>query len=121
MTEHISVTVTQVAVPPRAMTTAILLATRLGADLSPAHCLNIAREHGGDQAMAEALRLRLSLLAMLLTIDPTINAITAKLTSAAIGTVLADFPVQHTPTGLGFDGDSLAAALRFAADPEGLA
>ena len=109
------------AVPVRAMTTAILLATRLGSDTTPEHLMSIAKSHGGGPLIAHALEIRLSLLAMLVGIDPALNSVTAKLGPDEIGSVLARFPVLVREGRLDFDGDALVAALRLAADPEGAA
>lgn len=121
MTQHSLTTLANTKVPARAMTTALMLACRLGEETNPTRLLMLARSHGGDELMAQAIELRLNLLAMLLEIDPGLNIVTAKLQPDHIGAVLAEFPVRVREGSLDFDGDALAAALHLAAEPQGAA
>ena len=119
MTNYALSEISNTCVPPRAMTTALMVACRLGDDTRLTRLLAIAREHGGNILMAQAMDLRLGLLAMLLDVDPNIAVVTAKLSPDQIGTVLAELPVQIRENSLNFDGDTLAAALHLAANPDG--
>jgi len=121
MTNHSLTLLANTPVPARAMTTALMLACRLGEDVRPGRLLMIAQAHGGDDLMAQAIGLRLNLLAMLIGIDPALNTVTAKLEPAQIGAVLAEFPVRVRDDSLEFDGDELVAALRLASEPHGIA
>ena len=108
-------------VPVRVMTAALILASRLGPKTFPALLPMIVKSQAGTHLTAEAIQLRLSLLAMLLAADPAFNAVTAKLEPPQIGAVLAEFPLRVRDGVLDFDGDALAEALRLAAQPEGAA
>jgi hypothetical protein len=119
MTNYALSEIANTCVPPRAMTTALMVACRLGDDTRLTRLLAIAREHGGNILMAQAMDLRLGLLALLLEIDPNIAVVTAKLSPNQIGAVLAELPVQIRENSLDFDGDALAAALHLAANPHG--
>ena len=121
MTQQSLTTLANATVPARAMTTALMLACRLGEGTSLMPLLMIARSHGGDELMAQAIQLRLNLLAMLLEIDPTVELVTAKLQPHQIGAVLAEFPVGVRDGSLDFDGDALASALQLATEPDGAA
>lgn len=61
----------------RTMTTAVVLGQRLAGDLTRAHLLHIAR---GNAAIADALALRLSVLAALIEEEPDIRQVVAALT-----------------------------------------
>lgn len=108
-------------VTPQAMTAAVILASQIGDTVTPGQLLHIARTHGGDELMASALHLRLSLMAMLLRVDPVLMTETSGLSPETIGAVLAAFPIRATPKGIDFDGDALAAALRLETEPQGVA
>ncbi len=121
MTQHSLSTIIEVAVPVAAMSDAIILAHRLGEDVRSTRLLNVARAHGGDALLAQAIELRLGLLAMLLSIDPSTGSLTANLTPTQIAEVLVSIPVQVRTGKLEFDADTLVAALRLTAEPQGTA
>lgn len=121
MTKYALSEIANVSIPPRAMTSALMLACRLGDETKLARLLMIARQHGGNILMAQAMELRLNLLAMLLDVDPSVAVVTSKLSPDQIGAVLAELPVQIRENSLDFDGDALAATLHLAADPHGAA
>lgn len=121
MTDFDIQSVAHALVTPQAMTAAIRLAAQIGDDVTPNQLLHIARTHGGDALIASALHLRLSLMAMLLRVEPALVTDTAELSPETVGTVLADFPIDATAKGIAFDGDALAAALRLETEPRGVA
>lgn len=118
MTEYSLIEVAQAQVSARAMTTALVVASRLDPDTRFPHVAMIARQYGGNDLTAHAIELRLDLLAMLVDIDPSLTAVTAKLSPDQIGAVLAACPIRVREQSFDFDGEDLATALRLCADPE---
>ena len=121
MTQHSLTSLVEAVVPVRAMTDAIILANRLGESARPHGLLMLARRHGGDALMAQAIEVRLCLLALLLGVDPAFVTVAARLAPEQIAEVVATFPVRVHDGNLDFDGDALATALRLAAEPQGAA
>jgi hypothetical protein len=121
MTTNSLTSIVSTHVPAAAITMALQLACKLGRRTNQAKLLVIARHHGGDALMAEAILYRLNMFAMLLTIDPGLVAETAKLSPDDLGVILAEFPISSDDGKLDFDGDALAAAIRLASEPVGTA
>lgn len=121
MTQYSLTTLIEVRIPIAAMRDAIVLANRLGDDVRSNGLLKVARAHGRDALLVQAIEIRLSLLAMLLNIDPATVSKISRLTPTHIAEVLVAFPIHVRDSKLDFDGDALYAALRLTAEPQGTA
>jgi hypothetical protein len=89
------------------------------ADCTPA--FRVAKRHGGDAVVAQALQFRFIALEMLLRAAPFLTPVVAKLPAHVLGGILSAYRLTADGAAIGFDGDALEKAIRAASQPVGQA
>ncbi|NBU58331.1 MAG: hypothetical protein EBS23_00845 [Betaproteobacteria bacterium] len=121
MTDTSLIRLAHAYVCPRAMTTALVLEGRRARRLNRPEIAGIVRENNGDSIMADAIAIRLDLIATLIDIDDDLKHIAARLAPETIGPVLAAVPLRIRDNSLDVDADALVATLVRAVPPAGVA